>query len=426
MRRGDDSEGRYAGGGRCGRAGAPEDSKQARLIVRRRTARRWRGLRHLSVEQAADLSSELTSAIRRAECQLFPDRAEHRRVGAVLTDERRQLIERSVEVQASHRLSEGERGLQRHRTCSVYPPRPRGASARARRPRDRCRPARPASTRDARTSCRVGTRDRAPALPSSPSRARSAAAAGSPPVVERATQVVRGFPHGPACVGGRVPLRRAVPRDGAGAPCRAPRRRSLPRRGRLLEVFLAFASVFASPNGPSANPYWSNQVTAQRVSASISPSCSASVSASTWLMRARAVRTRIGVPSALQHAGVAGEDGHAGPIAAWARSTGAMLPCCKARSAAGSSRWSSARNWRRVADGASARRGRQTRTMDEARAFVPTRDHDWRQLRSHRPRAVNDEARAEQPCQHRFPSRGRYRLSRPAVVHVRPRRFRTA
>src|SRR5713101_9061498 len=60
-----------------------------------------------------------------------------------------------------------------------------------------------------------------------------------------------------------------------------------------------------------------------------------------------------------------------GPMLAWARSTGAMLPRCKFLSAAGNSARSAFRNWRREAIGASTGRGRQTRTMDDARALVP-------------------------------------------------------
>src|SRR5712692_10650102 len=58
-----------------------------------------------------------------------------------------------------------------------------------------------------------------------------------------------------------------------------------------------------------------------------------------------------------------------GPMLAWARSTGAMLPRCKFLSAAGSSALRAFRNWRREAIGASTGRGRQTRTIDEARAL---------------------------------------------------------
>ena len=60
-----------------------------------------------------------------------------------------------------------------------------------------------------------------------------------------------------------------------------------------------------------------------------------------------------------------------GPMAACARSTGAMLPRCRCASATGSSALSAVTNSRRVAVGASAARGRQTRTMLEARALVP-------------------------------------------------------
>jgi hypothetical protein len=48
-----------------------------------------------------------------------------------------------------------------------------------------------------------------------------------------------------------------------------------------------------------------------------------------------------------------------------------MLPDCISLSAAGSSRRSASTNARREVVGASAGRGRHTRIMDEARAFVP-------------------------------------------------------
>src|ERR1039457_4685229 len=60
-----------------------------------------------------------------------------------------------------------------------------------------------------------------------------------------------------------------------------------------------------------------------------------------------------------------------GPIAACARSTGAMLPFCRLRSACGSSFLSEARKSLRVVIGAAAGRGRQARTIEDARAFVP-------------------------------------------------------
>ena len=47
-----------------------------------------------------------------------------------------------------------------------------------------------------------------------------------------------------------------------------------------------------------------------------------------------------------------------------------MLPRCRWASACGSSAFSAATNWRRVAVGAFAGRGRQTRTMLEASALV--------------------------------------------------------
>ena len=60
-----------------------------------------------------------------------------------------------------------------------------------------------------------------------------------------------------------------------------------------------------------------------------------------------------------------------GPMAAWARSTGAMLPVCSRRTACGSSDRRAARKIRRVVGGALVERRRQTRTMLEARALVP-------------------------------------------------------
>src|SRR6266545_3030863 len=60
-----------------------------------------------------------------------------------------------------------------------------------------------------------------------------------------------------------------------------------------------------------------------------------------------------------------------GPIAACARSTGAILPCCNSRRAGASSFLSVDRNSRREAEGAFSGRGRQTSTIEDARAFVP-------------------------------------------------------
>jgi hypothetical protein len=60
-----------------------------------------------------------------------------------------------------------------------------------------------------------------------------------------------------------------------------------------------------------------------------------------------------------------------GPMAAWARSTGAMLPFCKFRSASGNSRFNAARKSRRDATPASLGRGRHTRTLEDASEFRP-------------------------------------------------------
>ena len=61
-----------------------------------------------------------------------------------------------------------------------------------------------------------------------------------------------------------------------------------------------------------------------------------------------------------------------GPMLACARSTGAMLPRWRSRSAAGSSRLSALRKSRRVVRGASSGRGRQTRTTEDAKALTRT------------------------------------------------------
>src|ERR1035438_10481280 len=60
-----------------------------------------------------------------------------------------------------------------------------------------------------------------------------------------------------------------------------------------------------------------------------------------------------------------------GPMAACARSTGAMLPFCKLRRACGRSFLRDERKSLRVVIGASSARGRHARTIEEARAFVP-------------------------------------------------------
>src|SRR5699024_6462798 len=60
-----------------------------------------------------------------------------------------------------------------------------------------------------------------------------------------------------------------------------------------------------------------------------------------------------------------------GPMAACARSTGAIGLWIRVRSAAGRSDFKAATNARRVVLGASDDRGRHANTMDEASALVP-------------------------------------------------------
>ena len=88
-------------------------------------------------------------------------------------------------------------------------------------------------------------------------------------------------------------------------------------------------------------------------------------------MSASAVRTRIAEPSGSRTFAYRLKTAIPGPIDAWARSTGAMLPCWSVRSASGISRLRLATKSLRVVIPASAVAGRQTRTIDEARAFVP-------------------------------------------------------
>ncbi|OOK65958.1 hypothetical protein BZL29_7683 [Mycobacterium kansasii] len=59
-----------------------------------------------------------------------------------------------------------------------------------------------------------------------------------------------------------------------------------------------------------------------------------------------------------------------GPIAAWGRSTGAIMPCSSLRSAAGSSDSSEAMKPRRSVVGEPSGGGRRDKTMEEARALV--------------------------------------------------------
>ena len=92
-------------------------------------------------------------------------------------------------------------------------------------------------------------------------------------------------------------------------------------------VFLALESVSAIPYSPSEKPYCANQASAHWLSPSKSPSCSASTSSRTWLMSANAVRTESGDPSLSSTRAYRVYTAMPGPIAAWARSTGAMLAC---------------------------------------------------------------------------------------------------
>ena len=84
-----------------------------------------------------------------------------------------------------------------------------------------------------------------------------------------------------------------------------------------------------------------------------------------------AARTVMGVSSGSSTREKAVNTPIPGPMAACAMSTGPAPPARICRSAAGSSARSRARNSRRVAAPASGARLRQTRTMDDARAFAP-------------------------------------------------------
>ena len=84
-----------------------------------------------------------------------------------------------------------------------------------------------------------------------------------------------------------------------------------------------------------------------------------------------ALRTVMGLPSDSSTWAYLENTPIPGPMALWARSTGAMLLLCSFCRAGRSSRRNSAIRLRRVVLGASAGRLRQTSTMEEARAFVP-------------------------------------------------------
>ncbi|MFC7765766.1 hypothetical protein [Leucobacter soli] len=109
----------------------------------------------------------------------------------------------------------------------------------------------------------------------------------------------------------------------------------------------------------------------QRVSASNSPSCSETTSSSTALICRSASRTGMLDPSDSITSEYFEYTAIPGPMAACARSTGATLPCCRARNASGNVARSSAEKLRRSIGGASSGRGRSARTIEDARALVP-------------------------------------------------------
>src|SRR5262249_18054583 len=110
-------------------------------------------------------------------------------------------------------------------------------------------------------------------------------------------QVVNHFPSRQTRVGGRVPAGRQL--TGTEKTNLAALLRRTPARPQPATlVFLAWESVSATPYSPSAKPECSNHATAQRLSASKSPSCSANTSSKVWLMSASASRTDNGLPSA--------------------------------------------------------------------------------------------------------------------------------
>src|SRR4051812_10918985 len=88
-------------------------------------------------------------------------------------------------------------------------------------------------------------------------------------------------------------------------------------------------------------------------------------------MSDKAVRTRIAEPSVSRTFLYREKTAMPGPIAACARSTGAIFPFCKFRSAAGISRFIAARKSLRVVMPADSGRGLQTRTIEDAKALVP-------------------------------------------------------
>src|SRR5690606_10757924 len=107
-------------------------------------------------------------------------------------------------------------------------------------------------------------------------------------------------------------------------------------------VPLARERVSASPKGPALQPYWSNQAAQNWVSASKLPDSGLRYSVMARLISTRASCTLILEPSWISTASYLEKMAMPGPMAAWARSTGAMgvwpvSPPIIASSATGSS-----------------------------------------------------------------------------------------
>ena len=149
-----------------------------------------------------------------------------------------------------------------------------------------------------------------------------------------------------------------------------------PRCSSAREVSELRASWSAMPELSASHPYWRYQRTANRVSESRSDSCSPNTSSRVALMSCSASLTLMSDPSASRTLAYRENTEIPGPMAAWARSTGAMAPCMRVRSASGSSDFSAATKARRATARASAGRGRQARRIEDARALVP-----WESMR---------------------------------------------
>ena len=97
-----------------------------------------------------------------------------------------------------------------------------------------------------------------------------------------------------------------------------------------------------------------------------------------------------------------------GPIAACAKSTGAMLPFWRSRSACGNSRFSDARKSLRVVMGAESDLGRQARTIEEAKRVRAHADAAARSFGTHGPSGCCLEARPKKAFEHSFPASRRH------------------